>query len=100
MSMSMAEMLARHPWPSRFAGEKRLEWLWSFEVPLQPAQLWPHIADSSRLNRALGVSEMKFAEKDGQLRGSARPGGVQHEWLEVPWRWVAGQWLESLRIYD
>jgi class 3 adenylate cyclase len=43
---------------------------------------------------------MTFVEKDGKRYGSAKNGGVRHEWLEVPWSWVAEQWLTSLRVYE
>jgi class 3 adenylate cyclase len=52
------------------------------------------------MNRALGTAEMTFTERDGKLYGSSKAGGVKHEWLEVPWNWVAEQWLTSLRIYE
>ncbi len=97
---TIAELLARHPWPAEWASERRLEWFWHFDVPIAPDRLWPAIADTSRMNRALGVAEMKFEDRDGLRRGSSRPGRVRHEWTEVPWNWVAGQWLESLRVYD
>jgi len=97
---TIAELLARHPWPAEFASEKRLEWLWHYDLPVAPDALWPAIADTSRMNRALGVSEMKFAERGGRRWGSSRQGRVRHEWQEVPWNWVAGQWIESLRVYE
>src|SRR5437763_17052631 len=97
---TIAELLARHPWPAEWASQRRLEWLWHHDLPIPPDALWPAIADTSRMNRALGVAEMKFEERDGFLWGSSRPGRVRHQWREVPWNWVAGQWLESLRIYD
>ncbi len=96
---SVDELLARHPLPAELATGKRLEWMWHFDLPVAPEALWPAIADSSRMNRALGVAEMKFEDRDGLRHGSSRPGRVRHEWVEVPWNWVAGQWLESLRIY-
>lgn len=98
--LTVAELLALHPWPASHADAPRLEWLWHFELPLTPEQLWPVVADSSRMNRALGVSEMKFEDRDGVRWGTSRPGGVAHEWVEVPWNWVAGQWMESVRRYE
>ena len=97
---SVQDLLARHPWPEEHAGARRLEWLWHFDLALAPAELWPIVADTSRLNRALHVSEMTFRDVGGLRRGSARNGGRRHEWTEVPWSWVAGQWLESVRLYD
>ncbi len=98
--LTVEQLLAAHPWPVEYATQPRLEWLWHFEVPLSVEQLWPLIADSSRLNRALGVAEMKFEERAGRRWGTSRPGGVHHEWVEVPWNWVAGEWIESVRLYE
>lgn len=97
--MTKEQCLAEHPWPKEYASERRLEWFWQFEVPLAASELWRLVADSSRFNRALHVSEMKFEERDGQRWGSSRPGGIPHEWVEVPWNWVAERWMESVRIY-
>jgi class 3 adenylate cyclase len=69
-------------------------------VPAPVDDLWPVIADTSRMNRALGVSEMKFEDRGGARWGTSRPGGVLHAWIEVPWDWVAGQWLTSVRLYE
>ena len=97
---TVEQVLALHPWPQAHGAAPRLEWLWHFEVALTVEQLWPLIADSSRMNRALGVAEMKFEDRGGVRWGTSRPGGVAHEWVEVPWNWVAGQWVESTRIYE
>ncbi len=98
--LTVDEILARHPWPPEHAAANRLEWLWSFDVPVRPEELWRVVADSSRLNRSLGVAEMKFEERGAVNWGTSRPGGVPHAWIEVPWDWVAGQWLRSVRLYE
>jgi hypothetical protein len=97
---SVDQLLAAHPWPKDVASRDRVQFLWHYEVAMPREQLWPLIADTSRLNRALGVSEMKFAPREnGELWGTTRNGGVFHEWQEVPWNWVTNQWVESQRIY-
>lgn len=93
-------MLALHPYPEPWATQKRVERLWTYELPCTPEQLWPLVADTSRMNRALGTAEMKFEEREGKRWGTARPGGWRHEWWEVPWNWVANQWLTCTRIYE
>jgi class 3 adenylate cyclase len=98
--LDMKELLKLHPWPAEFADESRLDWFRHFELKGEPDALWRLMSDTSRLNRALGVSEMHFEERDGKRFGSSRNGGVRHEWVEVPWDWVAGQWLSSVRIYE
>lgn len=97
--LTVPELLREHPWPAAYAELPRLDFLWSFDVDLAADELWPLIADMSRLNRALGNPEMTFVEKDGVRWGSARYGGVFHEWHEVPWEWVAGRWYRFLRVY-
>ena len=98
--LTLEQLLALHPYPAQWANEKRIERLWTFDLPGKPEDLWPWIADTSRMNRALGTAEMMFVERDGKRCGSAKPGGVQHEWIEVPWNWVANQWLTCTRIYE
>lgn len=97
---TLAQLLALHPYPAEWARDRRIERLWVFDVKGTPEALWPHIADTSRMNRVLGTAEMQFEERGGRRWGTARPGGVRHEWLEVPWDWVANQWLTCLRIYE
>ena len=98
--LSIAELLELHPFPDEHAKQKRIERLLVFDLPGTPATLWPFISDTSRMNRALGTAEMTFVEKEGRRLGSSNAGGVKHEWLEVPWNWVAEQWLTSTRLYD
>ena len=98
--LTVAQLLALHPYPAAWAADKRIERLWVFDVKGSPEALWPHIADTSRMNRVLGTAEMRFEERDGQRRGTAKNGGVRHDWVEVPWNWVANQWLTCLRIYE
>jgi class 3 adenylate cyclase len=97
--MSVEQLLALHPWPAEYAKAPRLDFLWTFDLPGQPETLWPFIADTSRMNRAIGVAEMRFEEREGKRWGTSRNGGVTHEWVEVPWNWVANQWLTCTRIY-
>ena len=75
--LTTEELLALHPYPQQYANEKRIERLWTFELPCTPEALWPHIADTSRMNRALGTAEMTFEERDGKRWGFSRPGGVR-----------------------
>ncbi len=98
--LTIQQLLELHPWPADWTSAKKIERLWIHEVAGTPEDLWPHISDTSRMNRALGTAEMTFTEKDGKRHGKAKPGGVSHEWVEVPWNWVANQWLTSLRVYS
>lgn len=99
-SLTIEQLLELHPWPREWRDARRIERLWIYDLPATPEALWPWISDTSRMNRALGTAEMTFREHNGVRHGAAKPGGVRHEWVEVPWNWVANQWLTSLRIYQ
>ena len=93
------ELLALHPWPREYASEPRMEWLWHYDVAASAKQLWPVLADTSRINRAMGAPEMTFAEREGVKYGLTRRAGMEQEWIEVPWNWVQGEWLTCTRLY-
>ncbi len=99
-ALTVEQLLAFHPYPAAYAQDRRIERLWTFDLPCEPSAIWPHIADTSRMNRALGTAVMMFEERDGKRWGSSRPGGVRHEWCEIPWNWVANQWLTCTRLYE
>ena len=96
---SLDEWHRLHPWP-KDQPRPELEYLWHFDVAAAPEAIWRVIADTSRMNRALGTARFTFEDRGGRRIGRSRAGGVRHEWIEVPWNWVAGQWLESVRIYE
>lgn len=98
--LTITQLLALHPYPAPWASANRSERFWTMDLPCAPEALWPYIADTSRMNRALGLAEMTFEERDGKRWGRATQAGVRQEWWEVPWNWVANQWLTCTRIYE
>lgn len=99
--LDLETFLAEWPWPDRLLVHGApLHRLWHFDLPCSPSTLWPHVTDTSRLNRALALPEMSFEERDGALRGSARYGGMYCSWVEEPWEWAHEAWLLSVRIFD
>lgn len=99
-ALSLDELRQRYPWSDEaLALGKPLEWLWLFELPVRPEQIWRLIVDNSRLNRALGLGIMELEEKGGVLHGRASYGGKLHEWTERGWDWVAGRYQRMVRDY-
>lgn len=96
---TLEHMRRLHPPPPDVAGGRLLEWAFAFDLPRRPDDVWALVSDTSRVNRALGLGEMRFDEKDGVLHGSATHLGFRQEWIEVPWAWVKGSHLTSLRRY-
>lgn len=97
--LTKEQHLREQPWPSEYAQHKRIDWFWHVDIDLSVSELWKLVSDTSRMNRALQVSEMKFEDRQGVRIGTSRPAGVFHEWIEVPWNWVAERQMSSVRIY-
>jgi class 3 adenylate cyclase len=94
-------LLDANPWPEPLRAQGApLDYLWQFEVKVGPDQLWPYIIETSRLNRAIGLSKMEFWEHEGRLHGSSRNAFIRQQWVEVPWDWVAGRTLTSVREFS
>ncbi len=98
--LTVEDVARLHPWPARWGAGRRLTYLWHFDLASSPADVWRITADTSRLNRALGTAEMHFEDRGAERWGWSKPGGVRHVWRELPWNWVAGEWLECVRVYD
>lgn len=98
--LTVARIRELHPWPDGVDEARALEWLWHIDVALPATALWNLVIDTSRFNRALGLSRMEFVERDGELHGSGVNGGFRQVWIEVPWDWVAEHYLVSQRIYS
>ncbi|MEQ9324058.1 MAG: DUF5939 domain-containing protein, partial [Polyangiaceae bacterium] len=101
-SWSLPELLEEHPWPKgQLEHGRPLDYLWSFDLAISPGALWGHIIDTSRLNRALGLGEMRFEEgEEGELVGRAVNVGIEHVWTEKPWSWVHGRFVSAERVYE
>ena len=67
------------------------------------ALVWALLADTNRYDRALGLSIPRYTWKeiDGkrQLVGEAKQGGMALSWIEEPYQWVEGRFLEGGRRF-
>jgi class 3 adenylate cyclase len=97
----LEDLRSQYPWSSELLAQGApLERWWQFELGVSPERLWPVIADTSRMNRAIGLSRMDFQERDGRLEGAALNAGVMQKWVEVPWDWVEGRAMMGMRVYS
>ncbi len=98
--------------PQLPTGTNVLQYDWSWDLASSPAQLWPFVSNTERLNRAAGVPAVDYRilaqttgiadEPKSPVRryGSFRKAGVDNVWREHPFEWVEGQRLGVLREYD
>ncbi|HUH02858.1 MAG TPA: DUF5939 domain-containing protein, partial [Kofleriaceae bacterium] len=98
--LTLERIRSLHPWDAGIDTGQALEWLWHFDLDGAPGDLWDLVIDTSRFNRALGLSRMEFVEREGVLHGTGVNGGFRQNWIEVPWDWVAERFLVSQRVYS
>lgn len=78
----------------------RVECLWHFDLKATPAQLWPYISDTSRMNRDLGLPPWKEETHDGVLHVESVSMGRLQKWIERPWIWVEPKEIQNHRIFS
>lgn len=65
--------------------------------------VWALLADTNRYDRALGLSrpDYSYREVDGEreLVGKAKQGGMALSWVEAPYEWIEGCFLEGRRLF-
>jgi serine/threonine protein kinase len=70
-----------------------------------PAALWPHVANTERFNKAIGVSAVEYALEPLEEGGTNRTGSfrvlmMQVTWNEHPFEWVVGREHSVHRSYS
>ncbi|MBI1876688.1 MAG: adenylate/guanylate cyclase domain-containing protein [Chloroflexi bacterium] len=83
---------------------KLFKYQWQWQLKSSPAQLWPYVADTQRVNQAAQLPEMNFTEIPLEAGGSRRIGhsskfGISVEWEEYPFEWVREQEYSVLRVF-
>jgi class 3 adenylate cyclase len=90
-----------YPWRPGWTEQGALvELAWVIEVPVAREQLWPHLSDTSALNRALGLAPMVLEEVDGKVRATMGRGLTRQHWEELPWEWEQGRWMSYERVFS
>jgi class 3 adenylate cyclase len=97
--------LAVHPRLPQCDPDKLInyDWVWELEAP--PEQLWPHVSNTERVNRAAGISAVQFStqnEPDKGVRrfGQFRKAGILAAWEEHPFEWIEARRMGVLREYS
>jgi serine/threonine protein kinase/class 3 adenylate cyclase len=78
------------------------EWVWELEA--SPRQLWPHVSNTERVNRALGLPAPDFTSRLGPRGDVERYAAfrkiVPFSWREHPFEWIEGQRFGVLREFQ
>jgi serine/threonine protein kinase/class 3 adenylate cyclase len=90
-----------------------LQYEYTWELESSPASLWPHVSNTERLNRAIGMSPVHYTLHRNSSSADARdsPPGVRRfgavrslglaiAWEEHPFEWIEGRRMGVLREYE
>ncbi|MGE0788168.1 MAG: protein kinase [Sandaracinaceae bacterium] len=90
------------PQPLGLAGQPRVfDFRWSLQAT--PEELWPHVSNTERLNRAAGLDDVEWTHTEGDAypgtEGRFRTAGIELRWKENPFEWIAPSRLGVVREY-
>jgi eukaryotic-like serine/threonine-protein kinase len=76
----------------------------ALDLQATPARLWPHVSNTDRLNKAIGlvaaIEDVIIDGDDVKRTGRSRQVGFPIAWEEHPFEWVFEQRLGVLRDYS
>ena len=84
--------------------EHTLRYLWTWDMPAPPAQVWPLVSDTHSFNRSVGTGPWTFTETPDPDGGSVREGASRTPlgtitWDENPFHWVKDREFSVLRVF-
>lgn len=94
-----------HPLLPAFDPRKLWKREFQWDLASSAEELWQHVSDTERLNRAAGLPSVQYwTEKDptrGIRRfGSFKLGGIKIQWEEHPFEWIEGSRFGVLREFS
>ena len=109
--------IAVHPRRPHADPRNVLRYAFTWELQSPPEKLWPHVSNTERLNRAAGLTPVRFTartESGGVSLDSSATGlrprprrfgefhrtGLSVAWEEHPFEWVEGRRMGVLREYS
>ncbi len=105
---TLTEEEERHSIPSEDGLTREsapVHFTWHWDLRASPEALWPHVANTERLNKAAGLRPVRFTdtiEEDGRPRrtGELSALGMNVRWHEHPFEWVRNREHSVFRKYD
>ncbi|MFM9116610.1 MAG: protein kinase domain-containing protein, partial [Planctomycetota bacterium] len=96
--------LALHPATPDARGLPVMEFQFQCELQASPAAVWPYVANTDRVNHALGLPAVRYTTRPDPTRGvermaEARIAGQQLTWRENPYEWIEGRRMSVLREF-
>ncbi|AGH95112.1 adenylate/guanylate cyclase domain-containing protein [Pseudobdellovibrio exovorus] len=79
---------------------RRVECLWFFDLPVSPSEIWPFMADTSRMNRDLGLPAWNESTVNGEMHVESVSLGRLQKWIEKPWIWLEPTEIQNHRVFS
>ncbi|MEO8269310.1 MAG: DUF5939 domain-containing protein, partial [Aureliella sp.] len=100
-----ADMQAHPKLPERHVANKVWEKTMSWELDSTPAQLWPLVSNTERLNEAVGLPAVDYRTERDPILGARKFGsfthlGVKVSWEEHPFEWIEGRRMGVVREFE
>jgi serine/threonine protein kinase/class 3 adenylate cyclase len=93
-----------HPASPAGPTDRVLRYSFDWTLTGTPAQLWPHVSKTDRVNRAIGLGAIDYetVKEDGDVRRYAQlnVAGMNLSWREHPYEWIEGRRLGILREFS
>lgn len=91
--------------PAAVDAEAFMTWEFQWELSGTPADLWPHVSNTDRFNRAMGLPPATFRTEVDPVVGTRRfgetkIGPVRLAWEEHPFEWIEGRRFGVLREFS
>jgi class 3 adenylate cyclase len=79
------------------------EFVW--ELNATPAQLWPYVSNTDRLNQAMGLPAVRYTAQLDEQHGvrrfaEAAVAGQRLHWEEYPYEWIEGRRMSVFREFS
>ena len=86
------------------ASPREVGYAHQWNLDSSPAQLWPHVSNTERLNRAVGLPALRYEIRKDPVLGTRRFAhakiiGFKMEWEEHPFEWIEGRRMGILREF-
>lgn len=78
---------------------------WEWQLDSNPAELWPHISNTERVNAAVGLPPVEYVTRRDERGikhrfGSFKLGWTRLSWEEHPFEWIEGRRFSILREFE
>ncbi len=94
-----------HPATPSSNGGEIMEFRFICDLSASPAQLWPYVSHTDRVNHAVGLPTVTYTTRTDPQRGVERFAevkvlGQKMAWQEHPYEWIEGRRLSVLREFS